>query len=133
MEPALRNLVSQRADARCEYCGLPQGAAPFVPFHVEHIIAQQHGGGDELDNLAWSCHRCNAYKGPNLASLDPQTGALVRLFHPRRDRWLEHFRIEGTTIIGLTPSGRATIRLLRFNDTHRLELRERLLREQRPD
>jgi hypothetical protein len=133
MDPALRDLVRQRAGDRCEYCGLPQSSAPFVPFHVEHIIAQQHGGDDELDNLAWSCHRCNAYKGPNLASLDPQTGALVRLFHPRRDRWLEHFRIEGTTIIGLTPSGRATIRLLRFNDTHRLELRERLLREQRPD
>ncbi len=51
---------------------------------------RQHGGEDELDNLALSCHLCNSKKGPNLSGLDPDTGALTRLFHPRTDRWTDH-------------------------------------------
>jgi hypothetical protein len=123
MGPAIRSLVRHRAGDRCEYCRLPQAAAPFVPFHVEHIVAQQHGGSDDLSNLAWSCHRSNAYKGPNLASIDPQTGAIAPLYHPRSDVWTEHFRAEGAVIIGITPTARATAWLLRFNDAYRVELR----------
>ena len=124
MEPQIRDLVRRRADDRCEYCRLPQDAAPFVPFHVEHVIARQHGGDDDPLNLAWSCHRCNAYKGTNLAAVDPQSAAIVPLFHPRRDTWSEHFAAHGNQLVGLTPMGRATVHLLRFNDAYRLELRE---------
>jgi len=56
-----------RAGNRCEYCRLPEELSD-VPFHVEHIVARQHQGGDELSNLALACDRCNLYKGPNLAS-----------------------------------------------------------------
>ena len=97
-----RELVRQRAIARCEYCRLPDFALEPEDFHVEHIIARKHGGPDETENLAWACIFCNLYKGPNLASFDPDTGELTRLFHPRRDRWEEHFRIEGAQIIGLS-------------------------------
>jgi hypothetical protein len=45
----------------------------------------QHGGGDDADNLALACPDCNLRKGPNLTGIDPETGAVVRLFHPRRD------------------------------------------------
>ncbi len=127
MEPAIRDLVRRRAGNRCEYCHLPQEAAPFVPFHVEHIVAQQHAENDNPSNLAWSCHRCNAYKGPNLSSIDSETGNVVLLFHPRRDQWSEHFLQRGAEILGLTPTGWATARLLCFNDSYRLELREHWL------
>jgi hypothetical protein len=60
MERAIRDIVRKRAADCCEYCRLPQEAVPFVPFHVEHVVAQQHAGSDELANRAWSCHRCNA-------------------------------------------------------------------------
>jgi hypothetical protein len=94
---------------------------------VEHIIARQHGGTDDLANLAWSCHNGNLHKGTNLTSLDPDTGEMSRLFHPRRDRWHEHFVLAGNTIVGLTSLGRTTAWLLNMNSEERVELRRVLL------
>ena len=91
MDERRRQFVRQRASNRCEYCGLPQSAEPFFVYHMEHIVARQHGGSDAPENLAPVCYHGNAHKGPNLSALDPESGALVRLFHPRRDRWEEHF------------------------------------------
>ncbi|MGI8961138.1 MAG: HNH endonuclease [Bryobacteraceae bacterium] len=84
--------VRRRAGHRCEYCLIPQ-AAFRRPFHIEHIIAKQHGGPTQLDNLALACWQCNLKKGPNLTGLDPETGDIVRLFHPRTDNWADHFTL----------------------------------------
>ena len=108
MNPAQREAVRQRAGQRCEYCRLPDSAMDSADFHVEHIVARKHGGSDNEGNLAWACIFCNLYKGPNLASLDPDTGELTRLFHPRQDRWEDHFRIDDASIIGITSIGRTT-------------------------
>jgi hypothetical protein len=121
----LREFVRQRAGSRCEYCHLPD-AAQLLPFHVEHIIAKQHGGADDPGNLAWACDRCNAYKGPNIASVDPISKELTALFHPRRDKWSNHFSIVDGEILALSPSGRATARLLQVNSRNRVELRREL-------
>jgi len=43
----------------------------------DHIIPIQHGGEATEDNLALAWMRCNRYKGPNVGSFDPETGALV--------------------------------------------------------
>jgi hypothetical protein len=122
MDARLRRLVRQRAGDVCEYCGLRQEQEP-LPFHVEHIMPRQHGGADTPDNLALACHHCNLHKGPNLAGLDPESGQLIRLFHPRADRWEEHFARFGNEIVGLTPIGRATVEVLRMNEDGRAELR----------
>lgn len=127
MEPVIRNEVRQRAGNRREYCRLRQEDEEENPFHIEHIIAQQHGGTDLLENLALACSWCNAVKGPNLSSIDPDSGELTRLYHPRKDRWAEHFRREGPYILGLTAVGRTTAWLLRFNDTDNLNQRHLLL------
>jgi hypothetical protein len=123
MESAKREQVRHRAAERCEYCGLPQSAVPLAPFQVEHVIARQHLGSDELSNLALACDRCNLYKGPNLSSIDPETGAIVEMFNPRRDVWNEHFRVQEGVIYGLTAKGRATARLLNMNAKKRVKLR----------
>jgi 5-methylcytosine-specific restriction endonuclease McrA len=94
---------------------------------VEHIVAKQHGGGDEIGNLALACHRCNLYKGPNLTGIDSVTGEVVPLFHPRRDLWNDHFVMQGSRIEGITAIGRATAHVLAMNDARRLELRAELL------
>ncbi|MGA2117371.1 MAG: HNH endonuclease [Bryobacteraceae bacterium] len=94
--------------------------------HIEHILSKQHGGLDEVGNLALACHRCNLRKGPNLAGIDPVTGELAPLFHPRRNEWDEHFLFRGVRIEGRTPAGRATVRLLAMNEARRLELRSEL-------
>ncbi len=124
MDDTIRKLVRDRAANRCEYCHLLQHQVISICFHIEHIRARQHGGTDESDNLALACQQCNLFKGPNQSGYDPITGSLVRLFHPRLDDWNSHFRLEGPTIVGLTPSGRATVDLLRINSSDYLELRE---------
>src|SRR5207247_658441 len=91
MDPAVRELVRTRASNACEYCRIPQEATPVIPFHVEHIVSRQHGGTDDPATLALACDRCNAYKGPNLTSIDPDSGVMVALFNPRQDVWTDHF------------------------------------------
>ncbi len=123
MDRATRRLVRDRAVDRCEYCRLPQEALPLLTFHVEHITAKQHGGSDDADNLAFACHHCNLHKGPNLPGIDPEMGEIVRLFHPRRDAWIDHFASRGAWIVGITPIGRTTVRTLAMNDAEAMEAR----------
>jgi HNH endonuclease len=128
MDARTRDLVRRRAGERCEYCRLHQRNSELV-HHVEHIVAKQHGGSDNPDNLALSCHRCNLHKGPNLTGIDPLTGNVTPLFHPRRELWSEHFVFEGVRIEGITATGRTTVQLLTLNDARRLELRLELLKQ----
>lgn len=122
MRRSLRDLVFARSGGRCEYCHLREDET-FYSFHVEHIIPRQHDGADSPDNLALSCRRCNLYKGPNLTAIDPLTESIVSLYDPRQQSWDDHFQQLGQEISGLTPTGRATVRLLRMNDHPRTDLR----------
>ena len=105
MDAALVRLVHERARECCEYCRLPQ-AYSVLTFEVDHVIARKHGGRTVPGNLALSCFYCNSPKGRNIAGLDPRTGRLTRLFHPRRHRWARHFRWDGPVLVGRTPVGR---------------------------
>jgi hypothetical protein len=100
-----------------------------VPLQIDHTLARQHHGTDDPDNLALACLNCNLHKGPNLAGIDPDTGRLVPLFHPRRDKWDEHFRWSGPLLAGLTPTGRATLGVLAINDPAIVRVREALIAE----
>jgi hypothetical protein len=111
-----------------EYCHFPQAFAE-VPFHCDHIIAQQHGGLKELENLALACCFCNRYKGPNVAGVDPESREMVRLFNPRTDAWPKHFAWNGPHLVGLTPSARATILALRLNRADAVAVRQLLIKE----
>lgn len=124
---ALRRLVSIRANGCCEYCLLNQNDS-FLPHEIDHIIAEKHRGTTTEDNLCLSCFDCNRYKGSDISSIDPDTDEVVPLFHPRRDTWSDHFRLDGAQIIPLTPTGRVTEYLLRLNDPERLARRTILIR-----
>ena len=126
MDLATRDFVRRRAGGTCEYCLFPEEFSR-ASHHIEHIVAKQHGGGGDADNLALACHRCNLRKGPNLSGIDPASGLTTTLFHPRRKRWSGHFAIRGALIEGLTPTGRATVQVLPMNDERRLESRSALL------
>ncbi|MBI4327494.1 MAG: HNH endonuclease [Chloroflexi bacterium] len=117
----LRDAVRLRARGCCEYCRLHEDDA-YESHEADHIIAEQHGGETAPENLAYACWECNRRKGPNLASRDPETGDVVRLFDPRHHRWSEHFRLDGWRIVPLTPVGRATASLLRFDSPERLRV-----------
>jgi hypothetical protein len=128
----LAEAVRRRAGNRCEYCHLPQ-AGFRRGFHTEHIVARQHGGSANLDNLALACWSCNLKKGPNLSGIDLETGEVTTLFHPRKEVWPEHFTVLvgslipfGVEIRGSTPVGRATVRLLGLNEEMRQMVRYEL-------
>ncbi|MBI1832284.1 MAG: HNH endonuclease [Planctomycetes bacterium] len=125
MNSGLRRLVRRRAGDRCEYCRMHQYDDPALTFHVEHIIAKQHGGSDSRSNLAWSCHKCNRAKGPNLSGLVGND--IVPLFHPRRQKWSRHFRWSGARIRGKTKTGKATVAVLNLNAPERIALRQALI------
>ena len=114
----LREQVIQRANACCEYCRIPANIG-FFPHEIDHIIAEKHDGATELENLAYACWRCNRYKGSDLGSFDPITDEFTFLYHPRNQHWSEHFSLEEDRIVGETPVGRTTEKLLQFNTPER--------------
>lgn len=122
---SLRNAVRSRAGGCCEYCLIHEDDV-FEAHEADHIIAEQHGGQTTPDNLAYACWDCNRRKGPNLSSVDPDTGHVVLLFDPRRDPWSEHFRLDAFRVVPLTPTGRATAVLLHLNSPERLAVRATL-------
>lgn len=127
MDAVTRQMIRQRAGNRCEYCHLPQEFSG-LRFHVEHIVARQHRGTDDVGNLALACPECNCHKGTTLTGVDPGTGQVTPLFHPRRDHWSDHFTVNEGSIVGKTPTGRATAPLLELNNDEPLRLRQELAR-----
>jgi len=122
---ALRRLVEERAEHQCEYCLLPAKVA-FFAHEIDHIIAEKHGGKTNADNLALTCWRCNRYKGSDLGSFDPETGNFSFLFNPRNQEWKSHFMFSEVLLVGLTPEGRTTVKLLQMNNEDRLTERKKL-------
>lgn len=123
MTEAVRRHVRERAGHRCEYCQLHQDDSPLAALHIEHIRPKKHGGSDDTDNLCLACIDCNLHKGTNLTGIDPITGAITKLFHPRRHQWIDHFEWKGFLIDGTTSIGRTTVSVLDLNGDDRLDLR----------
>jgi hypothetical protein len=121
--------VSERAGHRCEYCHAPE-AIFNLPFEVEHVVPTSRGRSDDGSNLALACRACNLFKSAQQSGVDDVTREVVRLFHPRRDRWDEHFRVEpeDDAIQGLTPVGRVTVACLRMNRDIQREARRSWMR-----
>ncbi len=120
------SLVARRAGHRCEYCHAPEAVFNF-PFEVEHVLPVSRGGTDEEINLCLACRACNLRKSDRLVAIDELSSQEVPLFHPRQQRWEEHFRLdlESGELQGITPTGRATAALLDLN--HPLQLTARML------
>jgi len=116
--------VEKRARGRCEYCLSPQPVCGYR-YHLEHIIPSSQGGSDAPTNRALACAACNLTKVDKTTGIDPQTGAEAKLFDPRRQDWQDHFQWaeDEETLIGLTPTGRATVAALDLNNEFRGEAR----------
>jgi 5-methylcytosine-specific restriction endonuclease McrA len=123
----------RRARSRCEYCRMRGW-----PLTVDHVIPRAAWlqplppdfPPDDPDNLAVACYECNIVgKRARTRGVDPLSGAEVDLFHPRRQRWRDHFAWSADFFIlkGKTPTGWATIEVLRLNGP-RYRAQRRLLR-----
>jgi hypothetical protein len=126
--PQQKEFITQRAQGCCEYCWSQLKFSPD-PFSVEHIIPLSKGGTYDLDNLALACQGCNNRKYNHIEAIDPIDGKLAPLYHPRQQSRSNHFvwSDDFTEMIGISPSGRATIIRLQLNREGVVNLR-RVLR-----
>jgi 5-methylcytosine-specific restriction endonuclease McrA len=109
--------VREAAGHRCGYCLSPQRLV-MARLEIDHIIPLSKGGTNDEVNLWLSCPLCNRSKADRVSARDPETEEDVPLFHPRNQRWSDHFRgaDDGLRIVGLTPTGRATVAALHLAD-----------------
>ena len=123
----VRRQVRDRACNRCEYCQHPANYA-CAPFVCEHVVPRARGAGSTLSELAWACPGCNSHKYAKTHAPDPQTGRVVPLFNPRRQRWSRHFAWseDSLSLRGRTATGRATVEALHLNRPELLNLRRAL-------
>ena len=123
----LRELIAKRAGGNCEYCKCPAKYST-ESFCIDHIIPSSKGGDDDPENLAFACYGCNGHKHTKTDGIDKATGIKTSLFHPRKQRWNKNFVWNDDTIkiIGITPSGRATIDALKLNRKNIQNLRKLL-------
>ncbi|PZV12126.1 MAG: HNH endonuclease [Leptolyngbya sp.] len=119
---SLRRLAIQRADNRCEYCGISQ-IGQVATFHIDHIVPVVAGGETAAENLALACVSCSLRKGARQKLEDLETSEIVSVFNPRQQIWKEHFAWNGVQIVGLTSTGRATIQALDLNRLTMLAIR----------
>lgn len=124
----LRRQVIVRAQYRCEYCRSPEDFS-LDTFTIDHVQPVAEAGSDDLDNLAFACHNCNNRKQDDRTALDPETRDRVPLYHPRQDRWSDHFQWseDALTIVPMTATGRATVVRLQLNRTGAINVRRALL------
>ena len=124
ISPEIQRLVRQRANQLCEYCHTSE-RWQYVRFTIDHVIPLAQGGSDDANNLALACFHCNRKKADRLTALDPDSDEEVPLFNPRRDAWSEHFiwSSDGLFIVGLTPTGRATVEALELNRERVINIR----------
>lgn len=120
----LRSLVAKQSQYRCAYCQSQQKVIG-VALTIDHILPESLGGEDELENLCLSCWDCNLIKGNRISGIDPETSNTVRLYHPNKQKWHDHFAwsSDGAYVLGLTAVGRATLTQLKLNRPQLVESR----------
>jgi len=119
----LRRFVAERAQQRCEYCGLAQEGQEAT-FHIDHIVPRTAGGQTIEENLALACVSCSLRQEARRSGLDPLSKWNVALFHPRLQSWSDHFEWNGVFVEGRSPTGRATVATLNLNRSIILAIRE---------
>lgn len=115
--PEVTKRVRETARNRCGYCLSPQHLV-MARLEIEHIIPLAKGGTDDETNLWLACPICNRHKSDKTTGIDPETDEPTALFNPRTQNWFAHFRWseDGIHIIGLTPTGRASVIALHLSD-----------------
>jgi len=122
---SLQQQVRKRANGFCEYCHASE-QWQYVRFTIDHVIPLAHGGTDAFRNLALACFHCNRRKADRVVAVEPESKEDVALFNPRQHVWSEHFiwSADGLLMIGLTPTGQATITALALNRERIVAIRE---------
>ncbi|WP_255604562.1 HNH endonuclease [Oscillochloris sp. ZM17-4] len=124
----LRAGVRERFAGCCGYCGVSE-ADVGNDLEIDHYRPRAHGGGDDLDNLVYTCSACNRFKSAYWPGDDAPDD--LRLLNPNRDDLSAHIdeTVSGR-LVGLTPRGWLHIRWLHLNRPLLVALRQRRQRAQ---
>lgn len=126
----LRFQIADRANHLCEYC-LIHEEDTFFGCEIDHIVSLKHGGKTDVGNLAYACVLCNRKKGSDIGSNHSNTCKFFRFFNPRKDKWIDHFRLDKANIISITEIGEVTLQILGINNSERILEREELIKIKR--
>ena len=97
------------------------------PLFTSTTFPRSGKGPSHADNLALACVTCSLKKAARTRARDALSKELVPLFHPRYDRWSDHFRWSGSKLMGRTATGRATIVALGMNRPAIVAIRRALI------
>jgi hypothetical protein len=116
-----REIVRRTYNQRCGYCGVREEEAGSE-LEIDHFRPRSVGGGDEPENLVYSCTACNRLKGDFWPAGESATHR--RLLHPRRDDLRAHLREEADgRLTALTETGAFHLERLRLNRSPLIALR----------
>ncbi len=114
----IKETIRLRAGFCCEYCGVSESDCGGE-LTIDHYQPQSKNGNDELENLVYSCVRCNLYKSDYWSNLEKET-----LWNPRVDDWEEHFwEAEDGRLLALTEKGNLTINIINLNRSQLIQNR----------
>lgn len=126
MQREARQALRQHFDFRCGYCGVHENELG-AELTVDHFQPRSRGGTDASDNLVYSCHACNEFKGDHWEDAGPQ-----RILHPLRDTLSAHLELtEDGEFRALTETGSFHLAHLRLNRPPLVARRRRQLLLQR--
>ena len=123
-----RAAVRARFAGCCGYCGVAETDIGNE-LEIDHYRPRVHGGGNEPDNLIYTCPACNRFKSAYWPSDDAPDD--LRLLNPNRDDL--HAHIDETVsgrLVGLTLRGWFHIRWMHLNRPLLVALRQRRQRAQ---
>lgn len=112
MEEEQRERARVRYAGCCGYCGVHEDDAGAT-LTIDHYRPRLYDGGDDDENLVYSCVKCNSHKGTYWHEADPPN---LRLLHPLHDDITAHLKEdEAGQLVGLTPQGIFFIQRLHLN------------------
>jgi hypothetical protein len=120
----LRQQILQQAHFACEYCRSPQHLL-MADLEIDHIRPKKKSGKTIDNNLCAACRKCNERKRIQTEAVDPESGKMTPLYHPRMQVWSDHFEfsVDDSFILGKTATGRATVEALQLNRKRAVLLR----------
>lgn len=116
----LRQQVRERAKGACEFCRVTE-ADCGGELTIDHYQPQSQGGNDTLENLIYSCSRCNLYKADYWSTTPEQ----LVLWNPRTETFATHFiESEQGQLFPLTAVGSFSLQRLRLNRPQLIQSRQ---------
>ena len=113
--------------ATLNFAGLPEDVYRLIVKDTITDVAGNSLDGDANRTVGGAWRRdfvVNALGDIELDNSFDGDGKLIRLFHPRKDVWSDHFAFEGHSIRARSDLGDGTRRLLGFNDLARIQERQ---------